>query len=945
MKCDIARDMMDERLQLLAEGAEGDRDWSALDLHLADCDACASDWAELLGVRNGLSDLAGDGPTTEEVDAMLAVVETRAFGRSGAGLLGMFDCWGKVIQSTPVRALLATAAVVVFSVGVTTLMDARKASRGSLGSSVEYLGVGSTIDSAKVVLGERFMSPSSGDSIDNQRLAGFEVADKFSGVEPGSEIGVTSTTRGTYLAQSALSAGAASVAASPQYENTEFNKSQPRREAYRVFDSHSPVQSVIEAGERRQKFGSMTRGRTEAEAHEVLIPRYTTANELGEDLDRFASENNRRRRKGKRYFQLPSEASGGQENVQSIFGQSEIGRTEERKAKTSANYSIAPSSEQVFEASGNLTLVEELERVGAGKSYYRDRPTDDENGLNKQSSVQHDAGGDEQTTVTQPAPVVRKTKVIKTGELGLEVESYVEASRRVESIVDEHGGFVADATTAEQAGGAMVGTMVVRVDPERFEGLFAALKSIGRVGHEHVKAADVTADWVDLEARIKGLLITENRLQELVQNKSIIDKVSALLEVERELTRVRSSVEQLQGQLRVMADRVGFSTMTVRLSEADRTVPRASFWIEVGDVQESLPALNGLVERLGAKLTSTETTKRDDGTFKADNSLVVSLAKFGEVLSAVDSLGRVKHRIVKDWESADAGATWADEVRCNVGIIMHERSYQLPAGTVQVEVSTLEDGMAALDAVLEAVGGAIANNTSRRNSDGSVSADLKLSVSAGRFAALVDRLGSIGRTLNKTVAGEAGEITGGASLVPCELSLTLSEPVREVPSGNMVVEVGDFSTATDRLSQLVDADRLQVLGSSSTQRNDGTWAGYFRIGVATSDMEDVVSAVEKLGRVTSRQVIGLGLGTLSRMDKDALGVIELTLTEPAAMRPSPDRASGPIRKAFSDGLAGLYSSLALIVRAVITAGPWLVMAMALLFVVSRARRRVKDGTG
>lgn len=886
MKCVDFKNLMDERLQLLAEDAEADRDWSALESHLADCDACAADWAELVGVRDGLGDLAGDGPTTEEVDAMWAAVETRAFGQAGDGAASMFDGWSKVMQSTPVRSLLATAAVIVFSVGVTVLMDG---STGAVKTAMVPDQMSREVRSAlkESQLGSDgipFFKSVGRNFNEAQDFADSQIADKRIGDLVESTVTITSAARGTYIAQAALSAGAASVAAGPR--------------------------------------GGLPRA-----------PSYTSANELSQSLDRFSAK---RERVGSRPAMQVGASTGTRFFV-----------VDDGDAGQAFGSDIAADSE---------TLTIDFEPLGYAALFNN---TDIYDPLtrcitaNLRSSMTADGKDDEQPTTpndtnvgddaVEPThePVLQKIKVIKTGELELEVTSYADASQRVESIVLDHSGFVADATVEERAGGAMVGTLIVRVLPEQFEPLFAALKPIGRVGHEHVKAADVTAEWVDLEARIKGLLITEQRLQELVQNKSIIDKVSALLEVERELTRVRSNVEQLQGQLRVMADRVGLSTITVRLSEAERTVPKASFWIEVGDVQGALPKLNALVEQLGAKLTSTETTKRDDGTFKADNSLVVSLAKFGDLLSQIDSLGRVKHRIVKDWESADASAAWADEVRCDVGIMMHERSYQLPAGTMQVEVSTLADGMAALDTLLTTVDGAIANNTTRRNSDGSVSADLKLSVAAGRFADLVERLGTLGRTLNKTVAGEAGEITGGAAELPCELSLTMSEPAREVPSGTMTIEVEEFAAATDRLSGLVDADKLQVLGSSSTQRNDGTWMGHFRIGVTTSEMEDVVSAVEKLGRVTSRQVIGLGLGALSRMDKDALGVIELTLAEPAAMRPSPDRASGPIRKALSDGLAGLYASLALIVRAVITAAPWLVLAIAILFVLSRAKRRAK----
>ncbi len=984
MKCDNAKDMMDERLQALAEGVEADGDWTLLDAHLTTCDACASDWAELVGTRDGLSGLAGDGPRPEEVDAMWAAVQTQAFGQTTSRTSGRWTGWSRTLQSTPVRAMLATAAVLFFSVGVTVLMD------GSTRVPATFTNVEDRLHEAVNSLSREIRHPALGlDALPAARalhprnVTAQELATslgEFSDWKSASPAGHENA-----IAQS----GVAAVASSPSGVSTTFEAEVPK---------YDPLTRAITA-ELKQPVGrhkSMVPRRTMGRRATATSAAEERSAEFGEPITslhmrapskgtiaaadedswlRFGSEGEvatgnagaRKRRPSAKQAEPSPPMSVGMV-FRSIDLESEPTQAEYQAGRTTGTPVISGATTGTgtrvlakFGGDNSPTLEEIIARIDGNLDKSPNQTADDgekrvsENAqerppggkaLPPQPDVSRqnepaDAARDGERTTTARPNSTRATRIIKAGELQLEVETYSDAVTGVTSTVRQFGGFVADTTVAEQSGGAMSGTLVIRVAPENFDPLFDALKPTGRVLHEHVKAADVTAEWVDLEARIRGLLITEQRLQELVANKAEIKEVDALLEVERERNRVRTQIEQLQGQLRVMADRVALSTITLQLSEAIRTVPRASFWIEVGDVTDSLQGLHTLVSQLDAKLTSTETTKRDDGTFKADNSLVVSLARFGEMLSQIDTLGRVKHRIVKDWESADADATWADEVRCNVGIIMHERSYQLPAGNVTIEVPTIDAGLSSLNSVLESVDGAIANNSTRRNNDGSVSAELKLSIAAGRFAELVSRLDALGRTLNKTVAGEAGEISGGAAAMVCELSLTLREPARQVPSGNMSIEVDDFAAATNRLSSLVDADKLQVLGSTSTQRSDRTWTGQFRIGVTSSEMENVVASVEKLGHVTSRKVIGLGLGALSTMDKDALGVIELTLTEPAAMRPSPDRASGPIRKAFSDGLAGLYQSLALIVRAVITAAPWLVVAIALLFVVSRTRRRTK----
>ncbi|MHC4063189.1 MAG: DUF4349 domain-containing protein, partial [Planctomycetota bacterium] len=179
----------------------------------------------------------------------------------------------------------------------------------------------------------------------------------------------------------------------------------------------------------------------------------------------------------------------------------------------------------------------------------------------------------------------------------------------------------------------------------------------------------------------------------------------------------------------------------------------------------------------------------------------------------------------------------------------------------------------------------------------------------------------------------------GAANVLCDLSLTLAEQTREVPSGHLAVEVAEFETARRQVSTLIKEKQVQVLSSASNQRTDGTWIGAFRLGIKAADMDAVVSRLASLGRVESRQISGLGLGDLSRTDPDALGVIQLAIAEKSAISPAPDRAGDSIRSRLRDGLAGLYMSLGLIVYGLVVMAPWLIIVLAAAWLITRARRK------
>jgi hypothetical protein len=174
------------------------------------------------------------------------------------------------------------------------------------------------------------------------------------------------------------------------------------------------------------------------------------------------------------------------------------------------------------------------------------------------------------------------------------------------------------------------------------------------------------------------------------------------------------------------------------------------------------------------------------------------------------------------------------------------------------------------------------------------------------------------------------------------MTLTLSEPVLQVPSGRILIEVGTFPDARKRLSAIVAGKGVQVLASDSEQRSDGTWVGGFRLGIKAGDMEQIVTQLEALGRVESRQIRGTGLGDLARIDPKSIGLVTLTLAEKAAIRPPVDQAGGAIRTQLRGALEGLYKSLGYILYGLVVLAPWLIIVLAIGWLTARAWKRRKN---
>jgi hypothetical protein len=120
----------------------------------------------------------------------------------------------------------------------------------------------------------------------------------------------------------------------------------------------------------------------------------------------------------------------------------------------------------------------------------------------------------------------------------------------VETLARELGGYLA------QRGDAQI---TVRVPRPRFDEAIARLEKLGDITHRNVSAEDVTDEYVDLELRLKNARAMRDQLAGLLKGAIVKDAV----EIEKELAKVTEVIEQIEGRLKVMRDKVGYSSITV----------------------------------------------------------------------------------------------------------------------------------------------------------------------------------------------------------------------------------------------------------------------------------------------------------------------------------------------------------------------------------------------
>lgn len=166
------------------------------------------------------------------------------------------------------------------------------------------------------------------------------------------------------------------------------------------------------------------------------------------------------------------------------------------------------------------------------------------------------------------APETVGPMIAQTASLSIVAANYDEASAAIDRLATEHGGYVEKLDAKAQTGSARELSATLRIPAKQLDGFLADLRKLGHVEEESRGNEEVSAQYVDLQARLKATRATEQRLIELLGTRT--GKLSDVLEAERELARVRGEIESMQGENAVLVHRVSYATVEVELSEVYR---------------------------------------------------------------------------------------------------------------------------------------------------------------------------------------------------------------------------------------------------------------------------------------------------------------------------------------------------------------------------------------
>jgi hypothetical protein len=364
-----------------------------------------------------------------------------------------------------------------------------------------------------------------------------------------------------------------------------------------------------------------------------------------------------------------------------------------------------------------------------------------------------------------PAPEVANRKLIRNASVELEIVSFDDAVQKITALANEDRGYVATTSSEKQANGKLRGEVIVKVLPENLDRFLQKIRGLGELKNQTLGTEDVTKAYFDTDSRLKNARVMEQRLIDMLKAKT--GKVSDLLQVEKELGRVREEIEKMQGELKYWDSQVQLATVTVSLVEKDMEEP-AAFLIkersqlalyapEVEKIYNDIKALASSRTR-GMQITNAQLNRDYSGRVSATMSMLIAPEESDAVITRVKSLGRVENfqtqieRIAQGGRGMSENAkTKRDKVELNITISREEQEQAFQQTSLRIRTSSVDEKAKDFRSLAEKQAGRVRSSTFSRDPDGREVAHVSLRVPMKNYPALMQSLDALGKVENVSV--------------------------------------------------------------------------------------------------------------------------------------------------------------------------------------------------
>lgn len=173
------------------------------------------------------------------------------------------------------------------------------------------------------------------------------------------------------------------------------------------------------------------------------------------------------------------------------------------------------------------------------------------------------------------APTSVERMVLKNAQVSIVVADVEARMKQIELMAQRMGGYVVSSNLYQSYAAENVyvpeGQVTIRVPAEQLDAALEEIKKdAAEVKSESVSGEDVTAQYVDLQSRLKNLEAAEAQLEEIMKQATTTEDV---INVFNQITYYREQIELVKGQMKYYEESAALSSVTVQIIAAEKEKP------------------------------------------------------------------------------------------------------------------------------------------------------------------------------------------------------------------------------------------------------------------------------------------------------------------------------------------------------------------------------------
>ncbi len=474
-----------------------------------------------------------------------------------------------------------------------------------------------------------------------------------------------------------------------------------------------------------------------------------------------------------------------------------------------------------------------------------------------------DAGRPELQQAQAAEPQIQR-KIIRSGEMEFEIDSFDATVAKITKIAAEERGFVATVNSEKLPNGKVRGSVVVRVPPENLDTLILKLRALGDLKSQRIGSQDVTKLYTDLESRLRAARTMEERLLKIIKDGT--GAIKDLLQAEKELGEWRTRIESIEGEIRYYNNLISLSTLTITLYEKEIKSPfgvveteRVQMGIEVEDVEAAQRDALAAVAEARGRVTKSELKQHGPGQLSALIHCEVGPDSAGPLRDRLRRLGNVARLDVQRDQRTEGGSGKPAEakVRRNDAqffISLYNLTNVPPRETVHVNLACVDAEKSYKDilARVEKAGGRVVTSSLQQPSKDRTTGTIHFEVKSADADAVLSDLKTYGEVmrLQRAENPDARNVTRSKRGFQCQIFAMGMVAPRETTVVQLACR--DVPAAYQSIVAAVRKAEGRILSSGLDERDRHNVTGTIEFEVRRDARKEVDDAMAAAGPVYSR---------------------------------------------------------------------------------------------